>query len=67
VRPRLEQIKNGWAARGDGWAVHGRTQDEAIRRFAEAEKRHTDLIKRPVPSPSEQPQPFAQSHSDARA
>ena len=43
----LEEIKNGWAAHGDGWAVHAPTRDEAILRFAEAERRHERIAKQP--------------------
>ena len=45
--PKLEPIKNGWAARGDGWAVHAPTQEEAITRFREAEQRHREIDARP--------------------
>jgi hypothetical protein len=30
VEPRVRQIRAGWAAFGDGWAVHARTRDEVI-------------------------------------
>ncbi len=36
VRPDLSEIKNGWAARWDGWAVFGVTQEEALQKFHEA-------------------------------
>ena len=36
----VERVKNGWAAYGDGWAVHGSTREEAIRRYHEAVERH---------------------------
>ena len=29
-QPGIEPIKNGWAALGNGWAVHGKTQEEAL-------------------------------------
>jgi|GEM_PF-2982071 len=49
--PRLVPIKGGWAAVARDWAVFGKTQDEAVRRFAEAEERHAEILARPVPEP----------------
>ncbi len=46
--PILVPIKNGWAALGEGWAVHGRTQEEAIQKFREAEQRHQEIDARPL-------------------
>ena len=46
--PRLERIQGGWAARGDGWAVHGKTKQEALTRFREAELRHAEIDRRPL-------------------
>ncbi len=46
--PRLTEIKGGWAAHGDGWAVHGATKDEAQRLFTEAQKRHQEIAKQPL-------------------
>lgn len=45
--PRVEPVKNGWAAYGEGWAVKGRTPEEARERFAEAERRHKEIAERP--------------------
>jgi hypothetical protein len=45
--PILTEIKNGWAALGDGWAVHGRTKEEAIQKYYEAEARHREIDQRP--------------------
>lgn len=40
VRP----IKNGWAAlSGEGWAVHGASKDEAVRRYHRAIERHREI------------------------
>lgn len=40
VRP----IKNGWAAlSGEGWAVHGASKDDAVRRYHEAVERHREI------------------------
>jgi len=43
----LTPIKNGWAAHGDGWAVHAPTPEEAIQKFLEAEQRHREIDKLP--------------------
>lgn len=45
--PLLTPIKNGWAARGDGWAVHAPTRGEAIQKFREAEAKHEEIMARP--------------------
>lgn len=42
-RPDLTPIKNGWAAHGNGWAVHAATPEEAIQKFLEAERRHREI------------------------
>ena len=47
-RARLVQIKGGWAAHGDGWAVHASTRGEAIKRFHEAEKVHEKIRRQPL-------------------
>ncbi len=47
-RPRLVKIKGGWAAHGEGWAVHGVTKQEALRLFEEAQKRHLAMAGRPM-------------------
>jgi hypothetical protein len=46
--PILKPIKNGWAAFGDGWAVHGRTREEAIENFHRAEERYREIDARPL-------------------
>ena len=46
-KPALTPIKNGWAAHGDGWAVHALTPEEAIQKFIEAEQRHSEIDKLP--------------------
>lgn len=47
IQPKLQQIKNGWAAIGQGWAVHAPTQEEALRKFEEAERKHQEIAARP--------------------
>ena len=49
VRP----VKGGWAALGDGWAVHGETVEEAVRLYHEAVKRHREMDARAVEAPEE--------------
>ncbi len=46
--PVLVPIKNGWAALGDGWAVHGHTREEALENFRKAEEKHREIDARPV-------------------
>lgn len=46
-RPVLAQVKNGWAAYGKGWAVHGRTPDEALEKFGDAQRRRREILKMP--------------------
>jgi len=48
TEPILSEIKNGWAALGDGWAVHGRTKDEALQKYYEAEVKHREIEQRPL-------------------
>ena len=43
---RLEQIRMGWAAVGDGWAVFGSSEEEATLRFEEAERKHQEISAR---------------------
>lgn len=44
--PLVTKIKNGWAAVGHGWAVFGPSRDEALERYAEAERKHQELRER---------------------
>ncbi len=45
--PFLAPIKDGWAARGVGWAAHAPTQEEAIRKFRERERRYREIDAEP--------------------
>lgn len=45
--PKIDKVKNGWSARGKGWAVHAQTKTEAIAKFEEREKFYRELAKRP--------------------
>ena len=40
---RVAPIKNGWAAFGDGWAVHAPTQEEALARYWQAILKHQEI------------------------
>ncbi len=47
--PKLVEIKHGWAAIGDDWAVHAPTKEEALQRYVEAHQRHAEIEARPLP------------------
>ncbi len=49
----LEPTKNGWAAFGDGWAIHGATKEEVIARFEETLKKYQEIDARPIPESKE--------------
>lgn len=49
----LRPIKSGWAALGDGWAVHGETEEEAVRLYHEAIERHGEIDARPIETKEE--------------
>ncbi len=42
--PMLAPIFKGWAAYGDGWAVHGHTEEEALENYRKAEQRRRELL-----------------------
>lgn len=43
------QIKRGWLAVGDGWAVDGASPEEATHRFRQAEQKHREIEARTAP------------------
>ena len=45
--PVVYEIKGGWAAAGQGWAVHAETREEALRKFAEAKRQHDEIRNKP--------------------
>lgn len=45
--PMLIEIATGWAAHGEGWAVHGRTREEALENYRRAEQRHKEILALP--------------------
>ena len=63
--PRLVEIKDGWAALGEGWAVFGATPDDALERYVAADEKHAELRARPVDSPAPSPgsRPLRLDHS----
>lgn len=46
--PRTYAVKGGWAAAGDGWAVHGPTKEQALGNYAVAEAFHRLLDARAI-------------------
>lgn len=44
--PTLVEVKGGWHAVGDGWAVFGQTKQEALARYEEAERKHAEILAR---------------------
>jgi hypothetical protein len=52
---KLEPIKAGWAARGEGWAVHAPTKEEAERKYLEAERQHREIEERSLKSATPTP------------
>lgn len=55
--PQVERIRGGWAARGDGWAVHGASKDDALDRFWKAVEKHEEIDGRAVVDEAASPQP----------
>ena len=43
----ISPIKGGWAAYGDGWAVHGETKRQALILFGLALERHKQIMLQP--------------------
>lgn len=44
----IRRVKGGWAALGDGWAVHGETEEEAVKLYYEAIERHKEIDARRI-------------------
>ena len=53
--PKLVEVKAGWAAVADWWAVIGKTKEEALEKFREAERRHQEIAGRVTDSPLAHP------------
>lgn len=45
--PIIRKIKGGWAAHGNGWAVHAPTKEEAVAKYNERIGFYEDLKNRP--------------------
>ena len=43
MEPELIEVRNGWAAVGDYWAVFGHSKEEAIHKFRKAEQKHKEI------------------------
>lgn len=43
MQPTLVEVKGGWHAVGDGWAVFGETKERALERYQEAERQHAEM------------------------
>jgi uncharacterized protein (DUF885 family) len=50
---KLERIACGWAAHGEGWAIHAETREKAILDYQERVKFYKELEKRPISQKSE--------------
>lgn len=48
--PIIEEIKAGWAAKGDGWAVHASTKEEAVKKYQERKDYYDWLATQPLPN-----------------
>jgi hypothetical protein len=46
--PEIYEVKTGWAARRDGWAVQASTQEEALRLLQEAEAERKVILEQPM-------------------
>lgn len=51
--PVMLQVVGGYFALGDGWAVQGATEDEALANYRKAEQLHEEIMHRPEPAPKE--------------
>lgn len=49
MEPKLLKIKVGWAAVAERWAVFGTTEDEALEKFREAERKREEIAARKPP------------------
>ncbi len=49
--PQLVEIKDGWAALGEGWAVFGKTPEDALERYLAADEKHAEIRARDTESP----------------
>ncbi len=54
ARLDIRPIENGWAILGDGWAVHGKTREEAVKLYHKAMERHKEIEVRPIEAATEE-------------
>ena len=48
-QPReVKKIASGWAAFGDGWAVHAPTRESVLKEYKDRVKFYKELSKRPM-------------------
>ncbi len=45
---KIEKIVGGWAAFGNGWAVHAPTKESVLKEYEERVKFYIELSKRPT-------------------
>jgi hypothetical protein len=45
---KITKIAGGWAAFGDGWAVHATTKELVIKEYEKRVEFYKNLLKRPV-------------------
>jgi len=57
ARPRLERVSGGWVARSERWTVYGATREEALRRFAAAERQRLRFLAHAGTEPTECQEP----------
>ncbi len=55
IKPQLLEIRGGWLAMSDGWAVRGLTRAEALESFKAAERLHAETDPRPLPGEAARP------------
>ena len=46
--PRIQPVREGWAAVGHGWAVFASSPDAAIEKYQQAERVHREIEAQPV-------------------
>jgi hypothetical protein len=44
---KVQKIASGWAAFGDGWAVHAPTKELVLKEYEERVKFYKELLERP--------------------
>lgn len=67
-KPEVVAIKGGWAALGDGWAVFGASEEEALLNYTKADERRKEIRSRSTlnAETTEFPRLYERSQTDAR-